>query len=66
MHVDVALQIRLRDQRGQGVFFSGIDLAQVLTQFGRNVVQLEFGIDLFFSFSRDRFLCVELAPGCIR
>ena len=60
MHVDVALQVSLGDQRRQSVAFGGVQFSTVFTKLRRDVVQLEFGIDLFFGLSRDRFLCVEL------
>ncbi len=66
VHVHVALQISLRDQRRQGMRRGRINLAQVLAQFGRNVVELELGVDFFFGFSRDRLLRCPGGPGCIR
>ena len=44
---------------GQGVGRGGVDFAQVFAQLGRNVVELELGVDFFFGFSRDRLFGVE-------
>ena len=43
----------------------GIDLAQVFAQLGRNVVELELGVDFFFSFSCDRFFGVEFGQAVL-
>ena len=60
VHVDVALQVSLGDQHGQRVVFGGVDLAEVLTQLGGNVIQFELCVNLFFSLARDRLFRVEL------
>ena len=52
-------KIGLGDELRQSVSLGGIDLTQILPQLGRNVVELELGVDLFFSFPRDRFFTVE-------
>jgi hypothetical protein len=38
------------------VFFRGIDLSQIFAQLRRNVIELEFGVDLFFALAGDRLL----------
>ena len=40
VHVDVALQVGLLDQSRQGMLLGFVNLAQVLSHFGRDVVQL--------------------------
>ena len=48
---------------GRRVFFGGVNFAEILAQFGRDVVQLQFGVDLFFGFSGDGFFVVELGEA---
>ena len=40
--------------------FGGVQFTQVFAEFGRNVVQLELGVNLFFSLARDGLFGVEL------
>jgi hypothetical protein len=63
VHVHVALKIVKRDQSGQRVFFRGIDLAQIFAQLGRNVIELELGVDLFFALAGDRLLGFEIGEA---
>ena len=65
VHVDVALQVGLGDQVGQGVGFGGIDFTEIFAQLGRNVIELELGVNLFFGFSRDRLFGVELGQAVL-
>ena len=65
VHVDVALQVGLGDQIGQSVGLGGVDFAQIFAQLGRNVVELELGVNLFFGFSRDRFFGVECGQAVL-
>ncbi len=37
----------------------GFDLSQIFTQFGRNVVELQLGVNFFFRLARDRFLVFD-------
>ena len=48
---------------GQGVILGGVDFAQVLAQLGRDVVELQLGVDFFFGFSGDRLFGVELGQA---
>src|ERR1700689_5454826 len=59
VHVDVALNIFLRNQLGQRVFFGRVDLAEIFANLGRDVVEIQFGVDFFFGLARDRFLAFE-------
>src|ERR1700733_4330439 len=59
MHVHVALNLRLRDQHGQSMVASQIDLAEIFAHLGRNVVEIQLGVDFFFGFSGDRGSAVE-------
>ncbi len=42
-----------------------INLAQVLAQLGRNVVELELGVDFFFGLSCDGFLGIEFGQAVL-
>ena len=59
MHVDITLQISLRNKSGQGVFFRCVDFALVFPQLRWNVVELEFGVDILFSFSGNNFFLIQ-------
>jgi len=37
------------------VLFGGIDLAEILAQFGWNIVEVQLGVDFFFCFAGNRF-----------
>ena len=65
MHVDVALQVGLGDQIGQGVGLGSVDFTQVFAQLGRNVVELELGVDFLFGFSGDRLFGVEFGQAVL-
>ena len=59
MHVHVALYIGLRHQGGQCLICRSLDFALVFPQLGRNKIELELGIDLFFGFAGNWLLIVE-------
>ncbi len=59
MHVDIALQIFLRNQLGQGMVLRQVDFAEVLAHLRRNVVELELAVDFLFGSSSDRFLTFQ-------
>ena len=59
MHVNVALQVGLGDERRQYMVLREIDLSEVLPHLGRDVVEIELGVNLFFSFSGDWRLAFE-------
>ena len=44
---------------GQGVGLGGVDFAEIFAQLGRNVVELELGVNFFLGLSGDRFFGVE-------
>ena len=48
VHVHVALQVFGRDQPWKLVLGGKVDLTQVLAHLGRNVIEVELGVDLFF------------------
>ncbi len=66
VHVDVALQVGLGDQIGQGMGLGGVDFTEIFAQLGRNVIELEPGVNLFLGFSRDRLFGIEVWPDCTR
>ena len=61
VHVHVALQIVFRDEGRESVVFGGVYLAEILTQFGRNVIELQLGVDFFFDSARNRFFVFRSA-----
>src|SRR5580704_4206935 len=46
--------MRLRDQGGQGMIFRQVDLPEVLAHLGRDIVEVQLGVNLFFGFAGDR------------
>ena len=48
---------------GQSMGPGGIDLSQIFAQLGRNVVEFQPGVDLFFSFSGDRFFGFQIGQA---
>ena len=65
VHVYVTLQIFDRNQVRQGVRGSGIDLALVFAQLGRNVVEIESGVNFLFGFSRHRLFCLQVGQAVL-
>ena len=59
VHVHIALQVRLRDEAGQGMVLRQVDLAQVLAHLGRDVVEFELVVDFLFRFSGDGLLALQ-------
>ena len=43
----------------------GVDFTEIFAQLGRNVIQLEFGVNLFLGFSRDWFFGVEVGQAVL-
>ena len=63
VHVHVACRSACVISAGRVWALGGVDFAQVFAQFGRNVVQLELGVNFFFGFSGDRLFGVELGQA---
>ena len=59
VHVYVALNVLFGNQLGQSMFLRRFNLAQAFTQLGRNVVQLQLGIDIFFRLTGYALLVFE-------
>ena len=66
VHVDVALQIGLGKQLREGVIFREIDLTQILAHLRWDIVEVEFGVNLFFRFAGNGLRCLLTWLGCIR
>ena len=66
VHVDVALEIGLRDQRGQGMVAGKIDLAEIFAHLRGNVIEFQLGVNFFFGFAGDWAFRHRAWPGCIR
>ena len=52
--VNVAPEIGLPDQSGQSMIPCQVDFAEILAHLGRNIVEVQFGVNFFFGFARDR------------
>ena len=63
VHLEVALHVFQGDQMRQFVIFGGGDFAGVFAQLGRDEVQLEFRVDLFFRASGHALFALQ---GCQR
>src|ERR1700737_2448133 len=56
VHLKVAANIFVADQLGQAVGFGGFDLAAIFAQLGRDVVELQLGVNFFFGVAGDAAL----------
>ena len=59
VHLQVALHILQGDEMRELMVFRGCDLARVLAEFRRNVVQLELRIDFLFRAARNALLALQ-------
>ena len=55
VHMHIALNVRCRDQARKLVLGGSIDLAEIFAHFGRDVVEIQLGVDFLFGRSRDGF-----------
>ena len=53
VHLQVAANVGEFDEVREAMFFGGFDLAGVFAQLGRNEIELELGVDLFFGGAGD-------------
>jgi hypothetical protein len=59
VHVHVAADIFLANQLGKSTLRSGVDLAEVLAELGRDPCEVEGGVDLLFCRGGDYGVIVE-------
>ena len=65
VHVDVAADVGLGDEVREGVGEGGFEFAGVFSEFGRDPVQAECAIDLFFGGSGDERAVFDAGEGVL-